>query len=65
MSSEETAVIRSILSRAEVRGSGPLIADPGGALVANETAWILDVKVSNSDEGAAVTRSHLHTRDIS
>jgi hypothetical protein len=52
MSSEEAGVIRSILSRAELRGSGPLIADLDGALVANETTWILDVKVSNSDQGA-------------
>jgi hypothetical protein len=52
ISSEEAAVIRSILSRADIRGSGPLIADLDGALVANETTWILDVKVSNKDQGA-------------
>jgi hypothetical protein len=49
---EEAAVIRSILSQADIRGSGELIADLDGALVANETTWILDVKVSNNDEGA-------------
>jgi hypothetical protein len=52
ISSEEAAVIRSILSQADIRRSGPLIADLDGALVANETTWILDVKVSNNDEGA-------------
>ena len=52
ISSEEAAVIRSILSHADNRRSGPLIADLDGALVANETTWILDVKVSNNDEGA-------------
>jgi hypothetical protein len=52
ISSEEAAVIRSILSQADIRLSAPLIADLDGALVANETTWILDVKVSNSDEGA-------------
>jgi hypothetical protein len=52
ISSEEAAVIRSILSQADIRRSGPLIADLDGALVANETTWILDVKVPNNDEGA-------------
>jgi hypothetical protein len=52
MSSEEAAVIRSILSQADIRLSGPRTADLDGALVANETTWILDVKVSNHDEGA-------------
>jgi hypothetical protein len=52
ISSEEAAVIRSILSQADIRRSGPLIADLDGALVANATTWILDVKVSNNDEGA-------------
>lgn len=52
ISSEEAAVIRSILSHAEIRGSGPLIGDLDGALVANETPWILDIKVSNNDVGA-------------
>ena len=28
------------------------MADLDGALVANETTWILDVKVSNNGEGA-------------
>jgi len=51
MSPEEAAVIRSILSRVDIRRSGPLFADLDGALVANETTWILDVKVSNNDEG--------------
>jgi hypothetical protein len=52
ISSEEAAVIRSILSQAAVRRSDSLIADLDGALVANETTWILDVKVSNKGEGA-------------
>ena len=52
ISSEEAGVIRSILSQADILCSGPLIADLDGALVANETMWILDVKVSNDDEGA-------------
>jgi hypothetical protein len=52
ISSEESAVIRSILSRADISGSGPLLGDLDGALVANETQWILDVKVSNTGEGA-------------
>src|ERR1700742_1659018 len=52
MSSEESEVIRSIVSQADIHGSGPLIADLDGALVANETTWILDVKVSNKGEGA-------------
>ena len=52
IASEEADVIRSILSKADISGSGPFIADLEGALVANETPWILDVKVSNSDEGA-------------
>ena len=47
MSSEEAAVIRSIVSQADIRSSRPLLVDLDGALVANETAWILDVKVSN------------------
>jgi hypothetical protein len=51
VSSEEAAVIRSILSQAGIRRSGSLIADLDGALVANETTWILDVKVSNNGEG--------------
>ena len=51
ISSEETSVIRSVLSQADVRGSDSLIADLDGALVANETAWILDVNVSNTDHG--------------
>jgi hypothetical protein len=51
MSSEEAAVIRSILSHGEVRFTRPLIADLDGALVANETRWILDVKVTKNDEG--------------
>jgi hypothetical protein len=52
MSPEEAGVIRSILLQADIRRSGPLIADLDGALVANETAWILDVKVSNHGESA-------------
>ena len=44
--------MRSILSQAGSRRSSPLIADLDGARVANETTWILDVKVSNSGEGA-------------
>src|SRR4051812_7268705 len=52
ISSEESAVIRSILSRADISGSGPLLGDLDGALVADETPWILDVKVSNAGEGA-------------
>jgi hypothetical protein len=52
ISPEEAAVIRSILSQADIRRGGPLIADLDGALVANETTWILDVKASSSDEGA-------------
>jgi hypothetical protein len=52
MSFEESDVIRSILARADIHGSDPLIADLEGALVVNETTWILDVKVSNRGEGA-------------
>jgi hypothetical protein len=52
MSSEEAAVIRSIVSQADIRSSRPLLVDLDGALVANETAWILDVKVSNKGAGA-------------
>jgi len=52
ISSEESAVIRAILSQVDNRHSSPLIADLGGAFVANETTWILDVKVSNKGEGA-------------
>jgi hypothetical protein len=52
ISSEEVAVIRSILSHADIRRSGSLIADLDGALVANETTWILDIKVSNNGQGA-------------
>jgi hypothetical protein len=51
ISSDEVAVIRSILSQADIRRSGPLVADLDGALVANETTWILDVKVSNNGQG--------------
>jgi hypothetical protein len=51
MSPEEADVIRAILSQAGIRRSGPLIADLDGALVANETTWILDIKVSNNGEG--------------
>jgi hypothetical protein len=51
ISSDEADVIRSVLSHADVRRSGPLIADLEGALVANEAPWILAVKVSNNDEG--------------
>ena len=54
ISSEEAGVIRSILSQADIRGSGPLIADLDGALVANETAWILDVEVSNKGQGSDI-----------
>jgi hypothetical protein len=52
ISPEEAGVMRSILSQAGSRRSSPLIADLDGARVANETTWILDVKVSNSGEGA-------------
>jgi hypothetical protein len=52
ISPEQAAVVRSILSQADTRRSGPLIADLDGALVADETTWILDVKVSNKSEGA-------------
>jgi hypothetical protein len=52
ISPDGAGVIRSILSQADIRRGGPLIADLDGALVANETAWILDVKVSNESEGA-------------
>jgi hypothetical protein len=52
ISPEEAGVIRSILSQADIRRSGPLITDLDGALVANATTWILDVKVSNNGEGA-------------
>ena len=63
ISSEEAGVIRSILSQADIRGSGPLIADLDGAVVANATTWILDVKVSNDDEGADLPNGpslHMH-----
>ena len=52
ISPEEAAVIRSILSQAAVRRSDSLFADLDGALVAKETTWILDVKVSNQGEGS-------------
>src|ERR1700682_4975778 len=52
ISPEEAGVIRSILSQADIRRSGPLITDLDGALLANATTWILDVKVSNNGEGA-------------
>jgi len=52
MSPEEDAVIRSILSQTDAAGSGALLADLDGALVANDTRWILDVKVSNNAKGA-------------
>jgi hypothetical protein len=52
MSSDEAAVIRSILSRADARAGQLLIADLDGALVANDTTWVLDVKVSNDGDGA-------------
>ena len=52
ISPNEAAVIRSILSQADIRGSGLLIADLDGALVANETTWILDIRVSNAAESA-------------
>lgn len=51
ISPDEAAVIRSILSRADARDGEPLIADLDGALVANETTWILDVRVSNDHDG--------------
>ena len=51
ISPQETGVIRSILLQADIRRSGPLIADLDGALVANETTWILNVKVSNKGDG--------------
>jgi hypothetical protein len=51
MSPDEADVIREILSRTDGHGE-PLIADLDGALVANETTWILEVTVSNNDEGA-------------
>jgi hypothetical protein len=51
ISSEEAAVIQSILSRADSDRCGPLIADLDGALVTNDAPWILDVKVSNDAEG--------------
>ena len=51
MSSEEDAVIRSILSQADIRLSAALIADLDGAIAANDTNWILDVKVSKVHDG--------------
>ena len=64
ISSEEAAVIRSILSQADIRRSGPLIADLDGALVANETAWILDVKLSNKGEARRSTERALSCTSI-
>lgn len=51
ISPEEDAVIRSILSQADIAHSGALLANLDGALVANETRWILDVKASNNEVG--------------
>ena len=52
ISPEENAVIRSIVSQTGIAHSGALLADLDDALVANETRWILDVKVSNKNVGA-------------
>jgi hypothetical protein len=51
ISSEEAGVIHAVLSQADPARSGALIADLDGALVANETTWILDVRVSNDHDG--------------
>ena len=52
ISSEESGVIRSILQQADTSHSEPLIRDLDGALVANDTTWVLDIKVTISDAGA-------------
>ena len=67
ISPQETGVIRSILSQADIRRSGPLIADLDGALVANETTWILNVKVSNKGDGTDLPNGpflHKHSCQI-
>jgi hypothetical protein len=57
ISPEEAGVIRSILSQADIRRSGPLIADLDGVLVANETTWILDVKRCRTTAKAPICRT--------
>lgn len=52
ISSEEAAVISTIVSNAGRRSAPSLTGDLDGALVSNSTAWILDVKPSDSGKGA-------------
>lgn len=52
MSLEESRVIQAIVSAAGIRNGDTLIEDLNGALVANSTPWILDVKVTDTGEGS-------------
>jgi hypothetical protein len=52
MSPEEAAVIRAIVTAAEIRGGDALLEDLDGARVSNSTPWILDVETSNTVAGA-------------
>lgn len=54
MSPQEAEVIRTILLQANISGRDALIADLDGALVSNETQWILDVDVTNGGEGSGL-----------
>ena len=64
ISSEESAVIRSILQQADTTHSEPLIADLDGACVINETPWNLDVKASKSGDGADRTERTLSSTSV-
>ncbi|WP_236695350.1 hypothetical protein [Mycolicibacterium chubuense] len=52
MSADESDLIRAIFTSAGVRGAKALLRDLDGALVSNETHWILDVKTPNSAAAA-------------
>lgn len=54
MSPQEAEVIRAVLSQGKLSGRDALIADLDGALVSNETRWILDVDTSNGGEGSGL-----------
>lgn len=54
MSPQEAEVIRAVVSEATPRVRDALIADLDGAMVSNDTLWILDVAISNGGSGSGL-----------
>jgi len=54
MSPQETEVIRAVVSEASPSVRDALIADLDGAMVSNETKWILDVATFDAGSGSGL-----------